>query len=843
MDKTQRISKLQETDIESASSNLQGLFATVNDMVLLLSLDGEILSTNPAVSERLGYPPEVVKRMPLKNLLPVEEADEWEQILQKIGKIKSGTFRLPFFTLNRDVRQIEMDLSQGKWADHEVLVAICRDITYRVEIEKSEYEQRVLASALADLASILNSSLNIEEVVEHILENVGKVIPNTTCNIMIAEGNQARIIRSRGYEDVGTEELLMARIFDLKKVNSLYKMAYSLEPTVSEDTSTDPNWTLIPESLWVRSYVAAPITFQGKLFGFINCDSDQPGFYSREHAVKLKLFADQAGIAMENALLYSDTRRYARQMTLLNDLTRISLNSDDFNKVLEQLPAQLAALFQAQNVYITRLDETNRKVTCIATTHPHRSNFINQVIETEDCSLTIQCLEAGKAVFIHNGSDSRSENNHLCGKYAETSLLALPMNAKGVKIGAIIIGFGGGYTISEVDTAVGEYAANQIAPLFFKMASLDEERSLSEQLGHTNELISALSRVGTSVVSAPDTASVMASLGSELEKIGIHSMISILEENSDTQVIRYISHEQNILPAIEKLLPERLPVYTIKTEGNSFNTTVLKEGKPQFIDDPERFVSAQMPEILRPFKRSLLSILLIRRETKAIILPLTAESRIVGTLVLWGENLRQVDTEAFSLFGYQTSAALENAVLLEKIKHMAITDEMTGIYNRRGINEYGQHEVDVANRLGRPLSAIMFDLDHFKIVNDTYGHLIGDQVLIEIVRRSKEVIREMDLFGRYGGEEFLLLIIDAGVNQSSAIAERVRRAVADTPIHTDAADLPVTISLGVTALTPETRTIEDMIQAADLALYTAKNEGRNKVATHFNPGEADERGD
>jgi len=78
----------------------------------------------------------------------VEEADEWEQILQKIGKIKSGTFRLPFLTLNRDVRQIEMDLSQGKWADHEVLVAICRDITYRVEIENQNMSSGFLLQPL-----------------------------------------------------------------------------------------------------------------------------------------------------------------------------------------------------------------------------------------------------------------------------------------------------------------------------------------------------------------------------------------------------------------------------------------------------------------------------------------------------------------------------------------------------------------------------------------------------------------------------------------------------------------------------------------------------------------------
>lgn len=811
--------------------DLSSLFGTINDMLFLISPQGEIIKANPAVGEKLGYDVDSLTGKSINFLLPAESAEELNQILKKIAQLQSGSFRLPFLTAKNEIRQVEMDLSYGVWDREEMIVAICRDISYRVEVEKSEREQRVLASALADVATILNSSLNLEEVLDRILENVGNVIPNTSCNIMFVEGNRAKIVRTRGYESVGTEELLMARVFNIKKIKSLYKMAYSLQPAVSEDTATDANWSLIPESMWVRSYVAAPITFQGKLFGFINCDNEQAGYYNRGHALKLKLFADQAGIAMENAILFSEARRHARQMTLINDLTRVSLNSNDFNNLLENLPSRLEELFQAQNVYITRLDETTNSVYCIATTHPHKSNFQDQLLAPGSKSLTIACLEAGKALFVNEQQKSNSPKRKDRGIYSEKNLLALPMIANGKKIGAIIAGFGGNYASSEVDIAIGEYAANQVAPVISKMLSLDHERTQSEQLGHTNALIAALSRVGTSIVSSSDTSTVMNSLGTELEKLGIHSMLAIAKENSTTQVVQFISQEEVIRPAIEKLLPEPLPVYEINSEAFPFSEGLFKEGRPQFIENPESIVTHVIPEILSPFKRRLFSILSIRKETRAILLPLTLEGRISGILVLWGDNLKQVDTEAFSLFGYQTSAALENAALLEKIKRMAITDEMTGIYNRRGINDYGQHEIEVASRMTRPLSAIMFDLDHFKIVNDTYGHPIGDQVLCEIVRRCKEKVREIDLFGRYGGEEFLLLIIGSGLKQACVIAERLRLAVGSSPIHTDAGDLSVTISLGVTTLTKETRTIDDMIKAADIALYHAKNKGRNKVST------------
>jgi len=811
--------------------NLSSLFGTINDMMLLIMPDGTIVKANPAVSEKLGYPENSLTGKSINFILPAESAEEMDQILQKIAELKSGSFQVPFVALKGEIYQIEMDLSTGTWDQKDMIVAICRDITYRTEIEKAEREQRVLASALADVATVLNSSLNFEEVLDRILENVGNVIPSTSCNIMFVEGNHARIVRTRGYESVGTQDLLMARVFNLKKIHYLYKMAYSLQPTVSEDTAADPNWSLIPEAMWVHSYVAAPITFQGKLFGFINCDNEKAGFYNRGHAMKLKLFSDQAGIAIENAILFSEARRHARQMTLINDLTRLALDADDFNKLLENLPTRLKELFQAQNVYINRLDEATQTVTCIATTHQHKSNFRKQVSESGEKSLTVACLEAGKALYVHDKHKAASPGGKERGVYSEKNFLALPMVANGKKIGAIVVGFAGNYVSSDVDLAIGEYAAKQISPVISKILSLDLERTQSEQLGHANALIAALSRVGTSIVSSSDTTTVMNSLGMELEMLGIHSMIALVLPEQSMLEIMFISQQDAIMPAIEKLLPDRLPINRIQSERFAFSTSVFKEGNPQFIEDPEIIVNHVMPEILSPFKRRLLSIFGIHKETRAILLPLTTGGRVSGVLVLWGDNLKPGDTEAFSIFGYQTSAALENAALLEKIKRMAITDEMTGIYNRRGINEYGQREIEVASRLTRPLSAIMFDLDHFKVVNDTYGHPVGDEVLCEIVRRCKEKVREIDLFGRYGGEEFLLLIIGANLKQACIIAERLRLAVGSNLIHTAAGDLPVTISLGVTTLTDETRTIDDMIKAADIALYQAKNHGRNKVAT------------
>lgn len=808
--------------------NLRMLLATINEMVFLLSPKGYILRFNPAVTEKLGYSPEAIRGKQIKLLLEPEVSDEMDGILTKIHQISAGTFHLPFLTASGEPRHVEMDLSVGVWNEKEMIIAICRDITYRVEIEKSEREQRMLASALANVASILNSTLNMEEVEERILENVGNVIPNTSCNIMSVEGDQARIIRSRGYDVKGTEELLLARVFDLNKMNTLHKMAITLEPIVSGDTSLDPNWTLLPESFWVHSYVAAPITFQGKLFGFINCDSDQPGFYTREHAWKLKLFADQAGIAMENAILFSETRRHARQMTLLNDLTRVSLSSENFSTLLEKLPAQLAALFQATNVYITRV-ERDQTVSCIATTHPHRSTYINHITEPIENSLTLSCLNLDKAIYQHYDLESDSNGKKKSHPYAEHNLLALPIRDGINKIGAIIVGFGSNYAISDVDTAIGEYAASQIAPLMMKMVSFDNERSLAEQLNRTNQLITALGKVGVEIVRAADQSAVLNSLGAELEKISIHNLVLLSDKVSGPLDLRYVSQGKAMQEAIEKLLPDYFPEFNRKLSELTLIYSVLQNGTPQFLDGLEKAVMQHMPEILSPFRRRLFSILHINEETAAILIPLTTSNGVMGILILWGDQLKKIDLEAFSLFGFQASAALENATLVEKVKQLANTDELTGIFNRRGINTYGQRALEVAARLNQPLSAILLDLDHLKKINDSGGHSVGDEVLCEVVKRCKDNIREIDLLGRYGGDEFLLLLIGSTMDQAAVIAERLRKLVEQNVIHTEAGNLNVTISLGVTATPPAAGMIDKLIATADAALYQAKNNGRNQV--------------
>lgn len=180
----------------------------------------------------------------------------------------------------------------------------------------------------------------------------------------------------------------------------------------------------------------------------------------------------------------------------------------------------------------------------------------------------------------------------------------------------------------------------------------------------------------------------------------------------------------------------------------------------------------------------------------------------------------------------QSIAAIKKANLFEEIQHLSITDSLTQLYNRRHFYTLGKHELERAQRYKTHLSALMIDADHFKRINDDYGHIKGDQILQALARHLRNSTREVDVLCRYGGEEFAILLPDTEKKAAGELAERLRRRVENkitlTPLNNHRT---LTISIGVTSLGEDTPTLEALLDKADAALYEAKRAGRNTVVT------------
>jgi diguanylate cyclase (GGDEF)-like protein len=165
----------------------------------------------------------------------------------------------------------------------------------------------------------------------------------------------------------------------------------------------------------------------------------------------------------------------------------------------------------------------------------------------------------------------------------------------------------------------------------------------------------------------------------------------------------------------------------------------------------------------------------------------------------------------------------------EKLRQLAITDGLTGVFNYRYFMELGRREFERVKRYGRRLSLIIADIDHFKKTNDTYGHAVGDGALRVVAQICQRTVRNVDILARIGGEEFAVLLPETALEKAWLVAERLRLSVSRAVMRTKAGELRLTASLGVGAVEQETKDFEDLLRSVDSALYAAKRNGRDRV--------------
>jgi diguanylate cyclase (GGDEF)-like protein/PAS domain S-box-containing protein len=262
------------------------------------------------------------------------------------------------------------------------------------------------------------------------------------------------------------------------------------------------------------------------------------------------------------------------------------------------------------------------------------------------------------------------------------------------------------------------------------------------------------------------------------------------------------------------------------TQANLINTPILEAmiatRKPYVISNTEtdpRWMSMLGMQWIRSF----------------ITAPLEIRGRLAGAINLASATpdfFTQEHANRLMAFVSQAAIAMENAQLYEQTKRLSVTDPLTELFNMRYFQDFAKLEFERVRRYSRTLSIAMVDIDHFKIINDTHGHSIGDQVLCEISARIKSSVRAVDVVARYGGDEFIILMPETALNEARQVAERVWRAVAESTIENAGGPISVTLSIGTAEMKKETAGLDELIKCADQALYKAKSSGKNRVEVY-----------
>ncbi len=206
---------------------------------------------------------------------------------------------------------------------------------------------------------------------------------------------------------------------------------------------------------------------------------------------------------------------------------------------------------------------------------------------------------------------------------------------------------------------------------------------------------------------------------------------------------------------------------------------------------------------------------------------LKSKEKKLGLLLYKGLDPR--DKEKFTILAHQFALALRRLKLYKDIETLAITDGLTGVYTRRYFSERFEEEIKRAAIHKTQLAFLMVDADHFKAINDQHGHLAGDQVLKEITRIIQENVRTIDIVGRFGGEEFCVVLPETDLEGASLVAERIRKSTQKRVIKAYDSTLHVTLSIGLANFPADGKLLEELMDKADWALYRAKSQGRNCV--------------
>ena len=381
----------------------------------------------------------------------------------------------------------------------------------------------------------------------------------------------------------------------------------------------------------------------------------------------------------------------------------------------------------------------------------------------------------------------------------------------------------------------------------FKIERNDEVGQLAKSFNKmTGEMIRSLMSLQAEVMIRKQTEAKLAQSRDELEKRVQERTFELSEIN---QVSRVISSTLDLPVILQNVVKQSAELVNadagmmalLKENDTGFNIPITYQLPAEFnrLSDENSFIKL-IVEISINSKSALLQEKDIPEAqghpaVKSIIsVPISHSGEHLGSLFLFnfqsGKNFTERELSLIESVGLQAGIAIQNARLFESVQFLAVRDPLTGCFNRRFFYESIQKELDRSTRYQHDLSIILLDIDHFKNINDTYGHLVGDQVLQHLVYLLQLSLRNTDTLGRYGGEEFIIALPETDPQKALRTAERLRVKINENPFNTLSGPVKITISLGIASIEPpQKETLEELISRADQAMYDAKKAGRNQA--------------
>ena len=600
---------------------------------------------------------------------------------------------------------------------------------------------------------------------------------------------------------------------------------YSNSGIFRANSTTEILPELIPlaQSLNVNCMLAAPLwDIEEQLLGVIFV-ANKPDGFTETDVHQLEMLSRQVAAVIQNARLLNAERTRAEQLAVLHAVATAATKSANEDQLIEQVTLIIGQRLYSDSFGILLMDEATHELYLHSSYRIGSHEGLSRV--PMGVGVTGAVAKSGRPLRVNDVSVSPDylslyplTHSELCVPLIVESKMLGVVNAESTQINAF----------TGEDEELLTIIAGQLATAIQRLRTVQAERYQTQQLERSNSLIRALAQVNARAAVAADPDSVLQTLGNELTKLGLRCAIALGDTSNQHAILRYISLSDRLIRSLERISNIKMKSYAIPIaklapfSDASQNASLVKDTLSTLVN--------WVPDLPHHTATKVLKLIGVTRTTSVCYLPLITEGKSMGVLWMWGEGLHESDMPTMSLFASQLAAALQNANLLTEVGRLAITDDLTGIYNRRYFFEMAEKKFAQALKNKTPLSALLVDLDHFKKFNDSYGHVVGDQVLRASAQMMSSALRDSDVLGRYGGEEFSIILPDTNNSAAIYVAERLLANVADVPIDTEAGKLSIQLSIGIAGMSKETPTLHSLISRADQAMYIAKSAGRNRLA-------------
>lgn len=328
------------------------------------------------------------------------------------------------------------------------------------------------------------------------------------------------------------------------------------------------------------------------------------------------------------------------------------------------------------------------------------------------------------------------------------------------------------------------------------------------------EQLAAFNQIAKALTSTLEVGEVLQLVMQKVSELLQPESWSLLLEGSDGQLYFEIC----VGPAAERLKEMKIPV------GEGIAGAVFRAGKGRLVgdvrDDPD--FSPRFDEVSEFTTQSVIAVPLVSRGRALGVIELVARKGAVP--------FNRDDLRAVTAIADYAAIAIENARNFQKVQELTLTDEHTTLYNSRYLISALEREIERAQRFARPVSVLFLDIDQFKQVNDTRGHLVGSALLKAVGLALVDSVRSVDSVCRYGGDEFAVLLLETHLDRAKVVAERIRHTLASREFEVDGVVMRLTVSVGYATFPEHGKTGRALLQAADQAMYAAKAAGKNAVA-------------